>query len=68
MMSGFPGGTSGKEPPASVGDVKDECSVPVLGRSSGGGDYNPLQYSCLKNAMDREAWQATVYGHRVGHD
>ena len=30
------------------------------GRSPGGGDGNPLQYSCLENSMDRGAWQATV--------
>ena len=50
----FPGGTSGKEP-ASAGDVRDAGSVPGLGRSSGGGHGNPLQYSCLENPMDRGA-------------
>ena len=40
-----------------------------LGRSPGEGNGNPLQYSCLENPMDREAWQATVHGvTRVGHD
>ena len=40
-----------------------------LGRSAGGGNDNPLQYSCLGNPTDREAWQATVRGvTRVGHD
>ena len=34
----------------------------LLGRSPGGGNGNPFQYSCLKNAMDRGAWQATVHG------
>ena len=38
-------------------------STPRLGRSPGGGNGNPLQYSCLENSMDRGAWQATV--HRV---
>ena len=38
-------------------------SFPGLGRSTGEGNGNPLQYSCLENPMDREAWQATV--HRV---
>ena len=47
---------------ANVGDVKDEASVPVLGRSSAGGHGNPLQYSCLENPMDRGAWWATNYG------
>ena len=35
-------------------------SIPGSGRSPGGGDGNPLQYSCLKKPMDTEAWQATV--------
>ena len=37
-------------------------SVPGLGRSPEGGNCNLLQYSCLKNSMDKEAWQATVHG------
>ena len=52
-----------KNPPASAGDIRDAGSVPGLGRSLGGGHGNPLQYSCLKNSMDRGAWQAM--GHRV---
>ena len=47
-----------KNPPASV----EVGSIPELGRSPGGGNGNPLQYSCLGNPMDREAWQATVHG------
>ena len=44
-------------------------SIFELGRCPGGGHGNPLQYSCLKNPMDREAWRATVHGvKRVGHD
>jgi len=40
-----------------------------LGRSPGEGNGNPLQYSCLENPKDREAWQITVYGvTSVGHD
>ena len=35
--------------------------IPGLGRSSGEGNGNPLQYSCLENPMDTGAWQATVY-------
>ena len=47
----------------------DMGSVPGLGRSPGGGNSNPLQYSCLGNPMDRGFWWATVYGvTRVGHD
>ena len=37
-------------------------SIPGSGTSPGGGNGNPLQYSCLGNPMDREGWQATVYG------
>ena len=47
---------------ASAGDMKVAGSIPVSERSPGGGRGNPLQYSCLKNAMDRGAWQATVHG------
>ena len=36
--------------------------IPGLGRSPREGNGNPLQYSCLKNPMDRGAWQATVHG------
>ena len=50
---GFPQWLSGKEPAYSVGDARDEGSIPGLGRSPGGGHGNPLQYSCLENAMDR---------------
>ena len=50
-----------KNVPANAGDTGDLGSVPGLRRSSGGGDGNPLQYSCLGNPMDRGAWQATVH-------
>ena len=43
--------------------------IPGWGRSPGGGLGNPLQYSCLENTMDREAWWASVHGvARVRHD
>ena len=42
--------------PASEGDARDTGSIPGLGRSPGEGSGNPLQYSCLKNPMDRGAW------------
>ena len=48
---------------ANVGDIREAGSVPWLGRSPGGGNGNPLQYSCLDNPIDRGAQQATV--HRV---
>ena len=46
-----------------------EMQVQSLGQedSSGGGNGNPFQYSCLENSMDRGAWQVTK-GCRVGHD
>ena len=47
---------------ASAGDIKVAGSIPVSERSPGGGRGNPLQYSCLKNSMDRGAWQAAVHG------
>ena len=49
----FPGGSDGKESAYNVGDLG---SIPVLGRSSGEGNGNPLQYSCLENPMDGRAW------------
>ena len=42
-------------------NVGDPGSIPGLGRSSGEGNSNPLQYSCLDNPMDRGAWRATVH-------
>ena len=51
-----------KNLPANAGDIRDTGLIPGLGRSPGGGSGNPLQHSCLENAMDREAWQATVHG------
>ena len=51
-----------KNPSADAGDIRDVGSIPRSGRSSGGGQGNTLQYSCLDNPMDRGAWQATVHG------
>ena len=60
---------SGKESTASVGDTRDGGSILGLGRSPGEGKGNPLQYFCLENFMDREAWQAKSMGlQRIGHD
>ena len=52
MKRGFPGGVVVKNPPANAGDSD---LIPGLGRSSGEGNGNPLQYSCLGNSMDRGA-------------
>ena len=51
-----------KNTPASAGDIRDTGLIPGSGRSPGGGHGNPLQYSCLKNPVDRGAWWATVHG------
>ena len=52
-----------KNLPANAGDIRYTGSVFGSGRSPGGGQSNPLQYSCLDNPIDRGAWRATV--HRV---
>ena len=57
---GFPGSSAGKE---SACDEGDPSSIPGSGRSPGGGNGHPLQYSCLENPIDRGAWRTTV--HRV---
>ena len=61
-QSSFPAGVSGKEPPANAGDVGDSGSIPGSGRSPGGGHADPLQYSCLGNAMNRGTSRAMVHG------
>ena len=51
-----------KSAPANEEDARNAGLIPGLGRSPGGENGNPLQYSCLENPMDTGAWQATVYG------
>ena len=51
-----------KNLPAIAGDTRDEVLIPGSGRFPWGGNSNSLQYSCLKNYMDRRAWWAIVYG------
>ena len=58
----FPGVSAVKNLPASAGDTRDLGLIPVLGRSSEGGNGTTLQYSCLGNPMDRGARWATVHG------
>ena len=54
-----------KNLPANAGDIRDAGSIPGSGRSPGGGNGNPHQYSCLENPMDRGDWWAIVHGgHR----
>ena len=57
-LKGFP---SGSEVKTSAGNAGDPGSIPGSGRSSGEGNDNPLQYSCLENSMDKGAWWATVH-------
>ena len=59
IFLGFPCGSAGKESACNEGDLG---SIPGLGRSPGEGNDNPLQFSYLKNSMDRGAGQATVLG------
>ena len=54
----FPGGSDSKASACNEGDLG---SIPRSGRSPGEGSGNPLQYSCLGNPTDKEAWQATVH-------
>ena len=56
---GFPDGAVVRNPLASAGDVG---LIPGSGRSPGGGNSNPLQYSCLENPLDSGAWQTIVHG------
>ena len=51
-----------KNLPPNVRDVGDAGSIPESGKSPGGRNGNPLQYSCLGSLMDRRAWWATVHG------
>ena len=65
-MEGFACSSVTKESACNAGDPG---SILGLGRPSGEGNGNPLQYSCLENLMDRRAWQATTHGvTRIRHD
>ena len=55
----FPGGSGGKE---SAYDAGGLSSIPRAGRSSGEGNGNLLQYSCLRNSVNRGVWQTIVHG------
>ena len=60
VILGFPGGSDGKETACNEGDLG---SIPKLGKATGGGHGNPLQYSCPENPHgQRGAWRATVHG------
>ena len=58
----LPGGASDKEPSCQFKKGERHGSIPESGRSPGEGNGNPLQYCCLENSIEREAWQATVHG------
>ena len=63
---GFPHSSVGRESACNAGDLG---SIPGLGWSPGEGNGNPLQYSFLKNPVDRRAWRAPVHGvARIGHN
>ena len=53
-VQGFPGGASGRESACNAGNPGDSSSIPGLGRFPGGGNGNPLQYSCLENPQTEE--------------
>ena len=56
-----------KNLPASAGGTREEGWIPESGRSPGGENGNPFQYSCLENPMDRGALWATVHGVTKSH-
>ena len=70
MNNGFPNGLVDKESACNAGDTGDVGGlIPGLGRSPGDGHGNPLQYSSLKNLMERGACWATIHRvERVRHD
>ena len=62
---GFPGASAVKNLPISAGDagdIRDLGSISGSEKSPGGGNGDPLQYSCLKNPMDRGAWRTSIHG------
>ena len=58
---GFSGGSVVKNLPTNAGATGDTSLIPRQRRCPGGGNGNPLQYSCLKSSMDRGPWQAIVH-------
>ena len=59
---GSPSGSVVKNLPANAGDTRNAGLIPGLGKDTGVGNGNSLQYPCLENFMDRRAWWATVHG------
>ena len=62
LGTGFPGGSVVMSPSASAGRAGNAGAIPGWGRSPGGGNGNPPQYSCLENPLDRGACRSTVHG------
>ena len=62
ILRSFPGGTAVENLPANAEDARNTGSIPGSVRSLGGGNGNPLQFSCLGNPMDRGAWRTIVHG------
>ena len=67
LLRDFPGGTSGKESPASAGDIRDESAVPGSGRSPGGGHNNLLHSRRIPRTEEPGGLQS-IRSQRVGHD
>ena len=63
LLRDFPGGTRNKEATCQEGEVRDVGSIPGLGRTPGGRNDKPLQYSCLENPMNREAMGSQRFRH-----
>ena len=69
LLSSFPGGASGKESACQCRRHKRHRFDPWVGKIPWSRKWQPLQYSCLENPMDREAWWATIHGvEKAGHD
>ena len=70
IMTGLISNPCGPDGKVSVYNVGDLGSIPGSGRFPGGGNGNPLQYSCLENPMDGGAWcrLLSMGSQRVGHD
>ena len=69
IFEGFPDGSVVKNLPTSAEAAGDMGSIPGSGGSPGGGNGNPLQYSCLENSMDKSLVDYIPEGsQRVGHD
>jgi len=60
MPAGFLSGSAAEESAFNTGDTGDAGSIHGLRRSPGEGNGNPLQYSCLRNPLDRGAWWAII--------